>query len=79
MVRDHPSDMVMDFSAVGYINSSNISRLLKLRNDTAAKGRRMILCQLGAQVRSALLITALDKIFEISETVPTALATLMMS
>jgi anti-anti-sigma regulatory factor len=39
---------------------------------------RLIICNLNNQIWSALLITGLDKIFEFSENVPTALATLQM-
>ena len=38
--RKHPSDVVMDFSGVLYVNSSDLSRLLELRNTAATTGNR---------------------------------------
>jgi anti-anti-sigma factor len=70
---------VLDFAAVHFINSSNIARLLKLRKQMHADGCRLVLCAMSTQVWSAFLITGLDKIFEFSDSVPTALATLQMA
>jgi anti-anti-sigma factor len=71
-------DVVLDFTAVRFINSSNISRLLKLRKQMQNDGCRLVVCGVSTQVWSALLITGLDKIFQFSDNVPTALATLAM-
>lgn len=73
------SDAVIDFGAVGFINSSNIARLLKLRKKMNSAGRRMVLCNLSTQVWGAFLITGLDKIFEFTDDVPTALASVQMA
>jgi anti-anti-sigma factor len=69
---------VLDFAAVHFVNSSNIARLLRLRRHQLSHNARLIICNLNNQIWSALLITGLDKIFEFSENVPTALATLQM-
>jgi anti-anti-sigma factor len=70
--------IVLDFGGVRYVNSSNISQLLKLRKQLMATESRLVLCALNTQVWGVFLITGLDKIFEFSDNVPTALATLQM-
>jgi anti-anti-sigma factor len=72
-------DAVLDFSSVKFINSSNIARLLSLRKSIAAVGGRMVLCGADTQVWSTFLVTGLDKVFEFSDNVPTALATLQIA
>jgi anti-anti-sigma factor len=72
-------DAVLDFHAVGYINSSNIARLLKVRKQMVSADARLVLCSVNTQIWSAFLITGLDKVFEFSDSVSTALATLQMA
>ena len=72
-------DAVLDFGSVKFVNSSNIARLLRLRNRMAQRDNRLVLCNLGTQVWSAFLITGLDKVFTFSDNVPTALATLQIA
>ena len=73
-----PMDAVLDFGGVHYVNSSNIARLLKLRKMIATAQSRLVLCNISTQVWGAFLVTGLDKIFELSDNVPTALATLQI-
>src|SRR4051812_37792382 len=75
--RDRLS-LVLDFAGVHFVNSSNISQLLKLRKQAIAGDARLILCALGTQVWGAMLVTGLDKVFEFTDNVMTALATLQM-
>jgi anti-anti-sigma factor len=70
---------VLDFTGVVTINSSNLAKLLKLRKQALAATRRMILCNIGDLVMSTLLVTGLDNVFELSQDVSTALATLEMA
>jgi anti-anti-sigma factor len=72
-------DAVLDFGSVRAINSSNIARLLRVRNAMTQKNNRLVLCNLSTQVWSSFLITGLDKVFTFSDNVPTALATLQMA
>lgn len=78
IIRQNVS-IVLDFNAVRYINSSNLSRLLKLRKQLTSTDARLVLCGLHNQVWGVFLITGLDKIFEFSDNVPTALATLQLA
>jgi anti-anti-sigma regulatory factor len=45
----------------------------------ASNGSRLLLCNITTQVWGAFLVTGLDKIFELSDNVPTALATLQIA
>jgi anti-anti-sigma factor len=71
-------DIVLDFSAVNYLNSSHLSRLLKLRKKTLSDDGRLMLCGLGNQVWGAFMVTGLDKIFHFADSVSMALATLQI-
>lgn len=72
-------DAVLDFRAVRFINSSNIARLLRLRRVMINNDSRLVLCNVNTQIWGVLLITGLDKVFEFSDNVTTALATLQMT
>ncbi|MGD0388359.1 MAG: STAS domain-containing protein [Tepidisphaeraceae bacterium] len=69
---------VLDFSAIHYINSSNIASLLRLRRQIHDLNGKLVLCNVGNPVWTTFLITGLDKIFEFTENVPTALATIQL-
>lgn len=71
-------DLVLDFAAVHFVNSSNLANLLRVRRQFAAEKKRMILCHVGNQVWSTLLVTGLDKLFELAESVPLALTSLQI-
>lgn len=73
-----PTDAVLDFTGVRFINSSNLAKMLKLRKKMISDGRKLVLCSVGDQIWGALLITGLDKLFTLSDNVTTALATLQM-
>ena len=70
--------VVLNFAAVGFINSSNVAKLLRLRKTMAQKQRRLILCEVNTQVWGVFLVTGLDKIFEFTNDISTALATLQL-
>jgi anti-anti-sigma factor len=68
-LKDNDVDVVLDFSAVHYINSSNIAKLLKIRKAVVQKEQRMVLCGVNTQIWGAFLITGLDKIFQFADNV----------
>lgn len=70
--------VVLNFAAVSFIDSSNVSRLLRLRKLAMSKGCRVILCDVSTQVWGVLLVLGLDKIFEFTNDMATALATLQL-
>lgn len=66
-------DVVLNFGAVGFVNSSNIAKLLRLRKLMITTDRRLIMCDVNTQVWGVLLVTGLDKIFDYTNDVSTAL------
>lgn len=72
-------NVLLNFSAVTYLNSSNIAKLLKLRQVvTVANQRRLKLCGINTHVWGVFLVTGLDKIFDFVDDVPSGLASLQM-
>lgn len=72
-------DVVLDFSDVSYLNSSNIALLLRLRKCVVVNNqRRLKLCCINSQVWGVFLVTGLDRLFDVVEDVPSALASLQM-
>lgn len=78
-VSSKPMDAVVDMSAVHFVNSSNIARLLKFRKQMIGVQRRLVICGVNTQVWGTFLVTGLDKVFEFSDNVTTGLATLQMA
>lgn len=77
-MESDPRNVVLNFQAVDFVNSSNIAKLLKLRKILVSAGRRLILCAINTQVWGVFLVTGLDKIFEYTDDTATALATLQL-
>jgi anti-anti-sigma factor len=73
-----PKHIVLNFAAVGFINSSNVAKLLRLRKTIYQKQRKLILCEVNTQVWGVFLVTGLDKIFEFTNDISTALASLQL-
>ena len=71
--------VVLDFSGVRFLNSSNIAKLLKLRKSlhTTSPGK-LRLSSMKTEVWGVFLVTGLDKIFECCNDVASALASLQM-
>jgi anti-anti-sigma factor len=72
-------DVLLSFSNVTYLNSSNIAKLLRLRKlVTITNDRRLKLCGINRQVWGVFLVTGLDHIFDVTEDVSTGLAALQI-
>lgn len=71
-------DVILDFSGVAFMNSTNISRLLSVRQKTIQGENKLILCCVSTRLWSTFLATGLDKVFTFCNDVPTSLATLQM-
>jgi len=78
-LEQQPSDVVLNFAAVSFINSSNIAKLLRLRKQMIGDQRGLMLCDVNTQVWGVFLVTGLDKIFDFTNDIATALATLQMA
>ena len=72
-------DVVIDFAAVHYLNSSHIGRLLKLRKKIITDDHKLVLCGVKSQVWGAFMVTNLDTVFQFADDVATALATLQIA
>jgi anti-anti-sigma factor len=70
--------VVLDFTGVTVLNSSNLSALLRLRKAMIVNDARLVLCNISTLAWGTFLVTGLDNIFEFSDNVTTALATLQM-
>jgi anti-anti-sigma factor len=71
-------DVVLNLAGVTYVNSSNIAKLLKLRKKLTANQRRLVLCAIDTNVWGLFLVTGLDKVFEFTDSVATALASVQI-
>ncbi len=60
-------DIVLDFSAVGIINSMSLSGLLHLRKVVTEAGRRLILCNVSAMTQKIFNVTCLNTNFEFAD------------
>ncbi len=67
-------DVVIDFSRVEIINSSNISNLLILHNLLKNSGHRLIFCNVSTVTKCIFVVAGLDKVFEFSDDQPATLA-----
>lgn len=79
LISMSPMDAVLDFGGVGFLGSTDLARLIKLRKKVASQESKLLLCNIPAQLWSTFLVTGLDKIFTFSDSVATALASLQMS
>jgi len=71
-------DVVLNFTGVGYVNSSNIAKLLKLRKRVLTHQRRLVLCEINTNVWGLFLVTGLDKVFDFADSVATGLASVQI-
>ena len=71
-------NVVLNFGTVGFVNSSNIAKLLRLRKMMISADHKLVLCDVNTQVWGVLLVTGLDKIFDYTNDVATALAKLQI-
>lgn len=72
-------DVLLNLANVGYLNSSNIAKLLKLRKLVAVTNqRRLKICGINTQVWGVFLVTGLDHIFDFVDDVPSGLTALQI-
>jgi len=67
-------DVIIDFSKVEIINSSNISNLLILRSMLHEHGRQLILCNVAMVTKCIFIVAGLDEIFVFADDKSSALA-----
>ncbi len=71
-------NVVLDFSAVSYLNSSHLAQLLRLRKAVQEAGTNLVLCGMNNDVLSVMRLSRLDALFRFAENPMTALAGLQM-
>lgn len=76
--RQRDFHAVVDFSSVRMLNSSNLAKLIKIRRQMNERESRLLICGTNDQTWGAFLITNLDKFFDFTDDVTTALATLQL-
>jgi anti-sigma B factor antagonist len=76
--RDERLDVVLNFSDVSYVNSSNIAQLLRLRKSVVEHGGRLKLAGVHDTVWSVMILTGLDKVFEFASDKATAIAAVQL-
>ena len=77
LTGNEDADVILDLSSVRYINSSNITKLLKLHQVVVTKhGRVMKLCAVPSEVRGVFHVSGLVRSFQFAPDVRDALATL---
>lgn len=67
-------DVVVDFSKVEIVTSSDISNLLALRALLCEHGRKLILCSVSAPTKGIFTVAGLDAVFEFAPDKHAALA-----
>lgn len=77
--RTHDVDVVLNFAAIHYLNSSNLAKLLKLRKKLLSGKRRLVLCGIETNVWGLFLVTGLDKVFDFVLDLPTALTSVQLA
>lgn len=75
---DAMPNVVLDFSNVTYINSSNIAQLLQLRQSLEPARRHLRLVSVGGDVLEVMRTTGLDRVLQFSPDMLTALASVQM-
>lgn len=78
-LTERPANVVLNLGTVSFLNSSNLSRLLRLRKQMLSAERRLIICSVNDQVGGVFVITGLDKILEFTGDVATALAKIQLA
>jgi len=73
-----PPHVVLDFSTVTYINSSNIAQLLRLRQMLESAGRHLRLVGVEGDVLAVMRTTGLDRVLTFSPDTLTALASVQI-
>jgi anti-anti-sigma factor len=75
----HDCDVVVDFSKVEIITSSDISNLLALRVLLRKHGHQLILCNVSVLTKGVFTVAGLDAVFEFASDKNAALAVIQHS
>lgn len=70
---DSPPGIVLSFTAVTYLNSSNLAQLLELQHALENHEIGLCICDLDESLQSLFQITGLNKVFQIQANTALAL------
>lgn len=76
--RDAVPHVVLNLALVGYIKSSNLAQLIRLRKLLNEAHRSLRLCSVDSRVWQVMTVTGLDKLFDVSPDPMTALASIQI-
>jgi len=71
-------DLVVELSSVTHLNSSSMSKLLRIRKLAIDNDKKLRIAAVPDPVWALFLTVGLDKIFDFSEDVPNALAAIQL-
>lgn len=74
VILGKPPAIVLDFTHVQHINSSNLSKLLRLRKRLIEEDGKLVLCSLPPVVAGVFQVTGLDRVFAFGGDLPTSIA-----
>ena len=78
LAADRPTGIVLDHENVPHLNSSHLSKLLKLRKRAIEQDCELKLTSINDLIHQLFTATALDKVFAFSPDTTTALAELQI-
>lgn len=77
LLKDGHRKFIIDLQEITFIDSAGLSALVKLYKKTRGQSARLWLAAPQDQVRRVFQLTRLDRAFDIAETVPQALQSLI--
>ena len=75
---DQVPHVVLNMGLVAYIKSSNLAQLIRLRKLLHEVKRELLLCSVDDRVWSVMMVTGLDKLFNVAPDPMTALACIQL-
>jgi anti-sigma B factor antagonist len=76
IILDNQVRFVIDMSAVKYLNSSGLTILIRVLTKSRKAGGETVITCVGKRVKELLVITKLNTVFTVSETVKEGIARL---
>lgn len=65
--RENPSDLVLDFSGVEFMDSTGLGVLISILKEMEDKDHRLSILHVNPRIRKIFKITELDEVFSLEE------------
>ena len=65
--------LIIDFSGISFIDSSGFGALVSIFNEANKKGAKFKICSISKEAMELIVITKLDKVFEIHDSLEACL------